>query len=454
MAHSVTGPEVGGFIDAQSKGEAVARMYALAGASPESLGPGSTEKKSVLTAIARSLGLDVDLGAPKTRLAGQMAAALGEPWTDSGWSKGETVTLVGLNTVLRGAARAFDMRSVGQQLPSLLGSERFRYFHPARHKLEAVARIAALTHAEPQTLGPGSKERKSVMINLARDLGLSVDEQLAKPDLGAALAERLGVGWDATCWSTGSTVTLDGLNVLLAGAEERLRLLGATASEYWTPDREASAIVSALLPVLTDHWDGRECVREMREAEFSQWRQMEWPGFYFEMVGLKTLVDVLGGGPIRHANTRFDYGMDSAWDLKAHARALARGGSDVAILNDQSAFDACFQSGSGLGFVVLTGESTTSVEFGAWHRDFVGTQARKEGDHRLQRPRKESFSPYRLEAYFLRDADHLRASVAAGSVRHYSQGRQANGAPRKPKFSLDLVRGRQTGLLLEGKEVA
>ena len=47
-------------------------------------------------------------------------------------------------------------------------------FVPARNKLEVVARISNLTNSGPETLGPGSKEHKSVVLNLARGMGLAL----------------------------------------------------------------------------------------------------------------------------------------------------------------------------------------------------------------------------------------------------------------------------------------
>ena len=46
-------------------------------------------------------------------------------------------------------------------------------FVPARNKLEVVARISNLTNSGPEYLGPGSKERRSVLFNLARGMSLS-----------------------------------------------------------------------------------------------------------------------------------------------------------------------------------------------------------------------------------------------------------------------------------------
>ena len=64
--------ETSSFLPAKSKLEAVARLYAAAQAPAEPLGPGSKEKKSVLTKTAERLSLDVDESAPKDVLARQI----------------------------------------------------------------------------------------------------------------------------------------------------------------------------------------------------------------------------------------------------------------------------------------------------------------------------------------------------------------------------------------------
>ena len=43
------------------------------------------------------------------------------------------------------------------------------------NQVKAVIRLSSLTNRPPESLGPGSKERKSVLLNLATDLGLEVD---------------------------------------------------------------------------------------------------------------------------------------------------------------------------------------------------------------------------------------------------------------------------------------
>lgn len=96
-------------------------------------------------------------------------------------------------------------------------------FQPATNKLEAVTRISDLTNAGPQVLGPGSKERKSVLINLAIGLGITFSHEFTKQELAAHLARRLGRNWLAEYESVGQTITLSGLNLLLEAATEAVQ---------------------------------------------------------------------------------------------------------------------------------------------------------------------------------------------------------------------------------------
>ena len=95
-------------------------------------------------------------------------------------------------------------------------------FVPAKNKLEAVARISFLTNSGPEVLGPGSKERKSVFINLARGLKINFSESDTKQEIAKKVVVAFGGVWDASCESVGQTVTLIGLNRILKLAEQKL----------------------------------------------------------------------------------------------------------------------------------------------------------------------------------------------------------------------------------------
>ena len=261
-----------------------------------------------------------------------------------------------------------------------------------------------------------------------------------KPELGAAIALPLGVAWGPRAWSTGQTITLEGLNALLAGGERRLGLLGqGPADAFTTPREEAEALLAALADAIDTTWDGRHCVEMMRDAEFRHWRQTEWIGWYFEYVGIAALVNAFGGGPRRVLNTSFDYALRSTWDLKAHSS----GGEDGAILNDLDAIDACLEEPGGLGFIVLTGDPdfSTSAEFDVWHREQRGAGPA----HERSRALKSGFAPRQLDAYHLPSAAALQTACLRGEFSQMAQGRQPDGAPRKPKLKVNFAAANSPG---------
>lgn len=103
--------------------------------------------------------------------------------------------------------------------PAIARNRRNGGFVRARTKFIAVNRISTLTESGPQELGPGSKEQKSVLLNLVDGLGLSIDHALTKQDMAVQIVGQLGGTWGPECQSTGQTITLTGLNRLLECAE-------------------------------------------------------------------------------------------------------------------------------------------------------------------------------------------------------------------------------------------
>lgn len=90
-------------IDALTKGQAVARMYALGGAKSEPLGPGSKEKKSSFEALARFVFLDVTQTATKSAKVKAIASQIGIEVSPEWFSSGDTVTLLGINRLIQEA---------------------------------------------------------------------------------------------------------------------------------------------------------------------------------------------------------------------------------------------------------------------------------------------------------------------------------------------------------------
>jgi|GEM_PF-2505324 len=88
-------------------------------------------------------------------------------------------------------------------------------------KFALVNSISQLTNSGPEELGRGSKERKSVLINLAVGMGLGSTRNLTKHELAKSIANALSITWDESSYqSTGQTITNLGLQALLSGAEK------------------------------------------------------------------------------------------------------------------------------------------------------------------------------------------------------------------------------------------
>lgn len=451
-----------GFVPAETFGEAADRIAALTGARlPMTRGP-----KRALLALRDALGLQIDAVATNAELGAALAAELSIEWIPSQFVDRTKLTLDGVNALLYGASIAYEegaLKSVASAVPRGLAGPEWSDFQPAMSKIEAVTRIASLTNSPPESLGPGSKERKSVLTNLANRLFPDLDPRsLSKTRLAAELARRLGVPWGDEYISTGETIQLSGLNVILAGAERRLGRLGDGYAHGLAPDREAGALVDALWQKLLRSketvWDGIEKTLWLRDQGTGQEMQMEWPGFYFEYRGKQILDTAFRPNPTppqrKFGNTVFDYALNHVWDLKSHTAEkyfpvsgrISRPRKAVQ-LNDMAAVRECVAK-QGLGFLILDGRGEMDEDgaFKAWHDAFKGRAPRPSlsGNSRL---RKARFAPLAVEAYWIPDLPTLDAAIARGVVRVNRQGRQQDGSPRAPKFLMSLGPARTTLLV-------
>jgi hypothetical protein len=445
------------FIPAESIAEAVTRIGALTGVAPE----GTRGEKRALIALRDALDLDIPAVETNAVLGRSIAHHLGLEWETDVHVDRTTLTLEGVNVLLYGASIAYQegsLRALAPTQASGLDGPDWAKFQPAVSKIEVVTRISALTQSGPEWLGPGSKEHKSVLINLATKLLPDLRQDgLTKTQLGGAIAQRLGVPWGDRFISTGETIRLDGLNILLAGAERKLGRLGTEYAEGLTPEGEGAALVDALWQKLLrpkeSAWDGREKTEWLRDEGTRQENQMEWPGFYFEFRGKEVLSGSFRPNPfppqIKFGNTFFDYSLNHVWDLKAHTAeqmmplaGTTRSLDDDVQLNDADAVRSCVEA-QGLGFLILNGRGIMDEDasFKAWHDAFKGRAASPSlsGNSRM---RKSAFTPISVEAYWIPNLEALNAAILRGAMKIVAQGRQQSGAARPDKFSMRLVRAR------------
>lgn len=125
-------------------------------------------------------------------------------------------------------------------------------FVPAKTKAEAVARIYEVAGVSPEPLGPGSKEKRSVLERLAEVVGVDPTECRTKVAIGESIALRLGCAWDDDHWSAGDTITLSGLNHLLAAASEHGEPVVPSGSHEPARSRSGDE-VTIMYPDFNDH---------------------------------------------------------------------------------------------------------------------------------------------------------------------------------------------------------
>lgn len=464
------------FLPAASAAEAISRIYSLTGAKDA----GTRGEKRAIVALRDALDLDIALARTNALMAQRIAEALRIEWRAT-YVDLNRVTLEGLNALLEGASEAYyegSLRRLAAHKPPGLEGPRWATFEPAPSKIEAVNRISALTNSGPEWLGPGSKEHKSVLINLARRLAPHLDTRLSKTKLSARLAGEFGAPWSAVCESTGETISLVGLNTLLAGAEARLGQLGAPrVGLFGTPEQEGQALAAALLDAWRAQkqrdggkrvsWDAKASIAWMLDEGVTDGpNQNEWQGFYWEARGRAVLNAAFTPNPtpprILYGGTPFDYSLRYVWDLKAHTESWlsptdgsTKRGRSSAPLNDQAAMQACIED-QGLGFLMVGGLAIADDDgsFVAWHRKFkaehgVKSKLSNSGKSRL---RKSAFEPLHVEAFWFRDTQAFDAAKSAGQITGFAQGKQApdeeggEGRARGPKYHLSVAKARGTAV--------
>lgn len=455
QAGHVTDPT---FNPAASIAEASARMFALTAAQDA----GTRGPKRSLVALAQSLGLDVDLAAVNAELGGQIAQALDTDWRAGVDYVDLRITLAGMNRLLRAASENLASISHAATVTSTASAAQvlnaFPGFKPAKRKQEAVDRICDMAGVPRDPLGPGGKEHTWTLRDLAKRLAPHLlDRKRTKHQLAAALCADFGVPWIDTAGSTGASITLEGLNLILAGAERRAHV---SSSAWVTASEEAAALVEVLRRGLPDHWDGRECIRWMRENGSTQWRQMEWAGFYFEERVRELLNEAyptppVGGPRTRFGNTVFDYASPTrVWDAKAHtSRTVAvpddgqapRRTSPAMWLNDARAVRECVEQ-QGLGFLIVDGLAglDSQGEFRAWHKTFAESDGRPLSGYvastGTSRARKATWTPLHLQAIWIENLYELDAGIAAGWI--FQKGQPHWGAAESRRKRNDKFQAR------------
>ena len=194
-------------------------------------------------------------------------------------------------------------------------------------------------------------------------------------------------------------------------------------------------IFNKYLKNLPINWDGKECIIELKKADYN-WRQMEWWGFYFEY----KVIQLLSGTNIqipgeKFGNVTFDLKGTINWDMKTSA---IKSDSHKIILNDINAMNESIKNNKYHGEII----ALCDVEYNDANRTFQKWHNRLKGglsDYEKERKERTSISRYRKTKAILTELLYVIFNKEKlDYLDIMKQGRNSNGNPREPKYMLDL----------------
>lgn len=213
---------------------------------------------------------------------------------------------------------------------------------------------------------------------------------------------------------------------------------------------QSKQIRKLLLENLPKQWDGKASILEMKNSGSSQWRQMEWPGFFFEFKSLQILKDTLGESPSFQINSKknVDYSFQKQnWDFKHHS--LGKSKKPMVPSNDAELVERCIQENGHWGLVIgigesVKGEKSRTCEFHMWHTKLKGGPSRysmkkiKEG----ATPRARKIKSTLVDIFLVEftSIDQLNEAVSEGwACPNFQKNmKNSNDKPRNSKYQFRL----------------
>jgi len=190
------------------------------------------------------------------------------------------------------------------------------------------------------------------------------------------------------------------------------------------------------LSVIHNNWDGKNCIEQMRRQNF-QWRQLEWIGFYGEMVARDILVKLCEIPGKKYGNVIFDAFSLINWDIKVHPNSQSS-----AILNDKEVMDLSIEKYGFHGLIMICVDCEYDDDAGSfkrWHDELKGGVSNYEVD-RVARGAK---SRRRKTSAFVTNIsmvvfDENNLSQLGSAQKNW---RNSDGSARREKYQIshDLI---------------
>lgn len=200
--------------------------------------------------------------------------------------------------------------------------------------------------------------------------------------------------------------------------------------------QSAVKIGEELAKSLPKYWDGKQCILEMKNAHNRQWKQMEWPGFFFQYCCETYLSSIMRIPGPKYGRSEFDGLFNIPWDFKAHAINTS---SHNIIVNDREAIENGIEEYGSVGLILALGAVTyndVSRAFQKWHQELKGGQS----DYELERVSRGAWSRLRKSHFDLKQISfiELTAKTLSNCGSFQRNFRNADGSLRREKVLIDL----------------
>lgn len=188
-------------------------------------------------------------------------------------------------------------------------------------------------------------------------------------------------------------------------------------------------VIKYIPSITKKEWDAKECIIEMKEANYRNWKQTEWIGFYTEFITERTNVPGVAQFRLFVGNTSFNgVASNNVTDYKTSSS------KEGIILNDINAINQVVKKYKELVYVIIKGdaEKEDNRDLDIWRKNITGkSKYVEEGEKsgRRHRKLKTKFYPKKI----------LYVSITKENIKQlkiFSQGRNSNGKPRNPKYIL------------------
>lgn len=202
--------------------------------------------------------------------------------------------------------------------------------------------------------------------------------------------------------------------------------------------RITKEIYDKLMKELPPVWDGKNSILFMKENDSRNWRQMEWPGWYFEfmcerILGDNSYFEIPGK---TYGRVSFDGFRDFNFDFKSHSEF--EGSKADVPTNGFTEVKQAIEDYGKVCFIVACGnvEFDEDQTFKMWHDNLKGKKSayvlRGENEGRKSRRRKTTFTLNKIVFLFVDENTlPLVGSFQEGMVN-------SNGTPRNAKVMINL----------------